>query len=169
MLHLNERRRAVGLWALALTSGLALSACGFALRQAPTLRFRSIALMGFEPQSQLAIELRRQIGLSRTTQAMVDAPAEVWLQALSERRDTQVAATTVNGEVRELRLLAALRFTLRSAQGRLLIAPTEISQTRDLSYTENTALAKEQEEAALYRAMVSDIAAQVMRRLAALS
>ena len=35
-----------------------------------------------------------------------------------------------------------------------------------MSYTENAALAKEQEEAFLYRAMQSDIVAQVMRRLA---
>jgi LPS-assembly lipoprotein len=167
MVALQTRRRALGRCALALTSGFALGSCGFALRQAPALRFRSIALMGFEPQSQLAIELRRQMSLSRTTQVVVDAPAEVWLQALSEQRDTQVAATTVNGEVRELRLNAALRFTVREAKGRVLIAPTEISQTRDLSYTENTALAKEQEEAALYRAMEGDIAAQVMRRLSA--
>jgi LPS-assembly lipoprotein len=153
------RRRALHRVAVALTSAVTLSSCGFALRKAPTLRFRSIALVGFEPQSQL--------GLSSTTQVVVDAPAEVFLQALNERRDTQVAATTVNGEVRELRLNAALRFTVREAKGRVLIAPTEISQTRDLSYTENTALAKEQEEAILYRAMASDIAAQVMRRLSA--
>ena len=36
-----------------------------------------------------------------------------------------------------------------------------------MSYNETAALAKEQEEAALYRAMQSDIVAQVMRRLAA--
>ena len=39
-------------------------------------------------------------------------------------------------------------------------------QSRDLSYTESAALAKEQEEAILYRAMQSDIVSQVMRRLA---
>jgi LPS-assembly lipoprotein len=36
-----------------------------------------------------------------------------------------------------------------------------------MSYSESVALAKEQEEAALFRAMQSDIVAQVMRRLAA--
>ncbi len=161
------RRRLLRRLGLALTSGLMLSSCGFALRQAPELRFRSIALVGFEPQSQLALELRRQIGLSHRAQVVIDAPAEALLQALSERHDTQVAATTVNGEVRELRLTAALRFTLRESTGRVLIAPTEISLTRDLSYTEQAALSKEQEEEALHRAMASDIAAQVMRRLAA--
>ena len=35
-----------------------------------------------------------------------------------------------------------------------------------MSYNESAALAKEQEEALLYRAMQSDIVSQVMRRLA---
>ena len=50
--------------------------------------------------------------------------------------------------------------------GKELIAPTEILQSRDMSYTESAALAKEQEEAALYRAMQTDIVSQVLRRLA---
>ena len=37
-----------------------------------------------------------------------------------------------------------------------------------MSYTEKSALAKEQEEAELFRAMQGDIVAQVMRRLAAI-
>jgi len=38
---------------------------------------------------------------------------------------------------------------------------------RDMSYSEELALPKEQEEALLYRTMQSDIVSQVLRRLAA--
>jgi LPS-assembly lipoprotein len=38
--------------------------------------------------------------------------------------------------------------------------------SRDMSYSESAALAKEQEEALLFKAMQSDIVSQVMRRLA---
>jgi LPS-assembly lipoprotein len=38
--------------------------------------------------------------------------------------------------------------------------------SRDMSYSESFALAKEQEESQLFRAMQSDIVAQVMQRLA---
>jgi LPS-assembly lipoprotein len=38
-----------------------------------------------------------------------------------------------------------------------------------MSFTESAALAKEQEEAALFRAMQSDIVSQVLRRLAAIA
>jgi LPS-assembly lipoprotein len=40
-------------------------------------------------------------------------------------------------------------------------------QTRDISFNESSALAKETEEQLLYRDMQSDIVQQLMRRLAA--
>jgi LPS-assembly lipoprotein len=58
-----------------------------------------------------------------------------------------------------------LRFHLHTPSGAELIPPTELLLTRDMSYSESLALAKEYEEVQLYRAMQSDIVAQVMRRL----
>ena len=57
---------------------------------------------------------------------------------------------------------------LRTSGGTPLMAPSELLLTRDIGYSESVALAKEREEALLFRAMESDIADQVMRRLAAL-
>lgn len=51
--------------------------------------------------------------------------------------------------------------------GQELIAPTELLQTRDVSYNETQALAKEAEEALLMRNMQSDMVQQLLRRLAA--
>ena len=61
-----------------------------------------------------------------------------------------------------------LRFRVRTREGRELLAATELVLTRDLSTSETDVLAKEQEEALLFRAMTTDIAQQVLRRLAAL-
>ena len=79
---------------------------------------------------------------------------------------TATDAATAAGQVTEFQLRARFRFRLRSVAGKVLIAPTEILQSRDMSYTESAALAKEQEEATLYRSMQSDIVSQVLRRLA---
>jgi LPS-assembly lipoprotein len=146
----------------------ALAGCGFELRRAPELRFRTIVLTGFAPRSPLAEELRRHIDASRTT-LVVDsaAKAQVVLEATSDARERSVVATTAVGQVRELQLRARLNFRLHTPGGRELIPPTEILLSRDMSYSETAALAKEQEEAFLFRAMQSDIVAQVMRRLAA--
>jgi LPS-assembly lipoprotein len=153
--------------ALGLIGAAALAGCGFELRRAPELRFRTLALAGFGPKSPLAAELRTSINASNTTE-VVDAAlkAQVVLEALADTREKSVVASTAFGEVRELQLRSRFNFRLRTPQGRELIPATEILLSRDMSYRETAALAKEQEEAALYRSMQSDIVAQVLRRLA---
>lgn len=150
----------------ALPGALVLAGCGFELRRAPSLPFRSIALVGFAPRSPLAAELRRALEQS-TTVVEVPARAEVVLQALSDAREKVVVASTAAGQVREMQLRVRFRFRLSTPAGRELLPPAELLLTRDMSYTETAALAKEQEEAILYAAMESDIVAQVLRRLSA--
>jgi LPS-assembly lipoprotein len=161
---LRARRRIL----LAGVAAGALAGCGFALRRSPELSFRTIALAGFESRSPLADELRMNIDASRDTQVIDStAQAQVVLEALSDARERSVVASTAAGQVRELQLRARLHFRLRTPAGKELIPPTEIVLSRDMSYSESLALAKEQEEALLFRIMQSDIVAQVMRRLAA--
>ena len=145
----------------------ALAGCGFELRRAPELRFRTIQLIGFKPRSPLADELRLSINASTTT-LVVDAlpQAQVVLEVVTDVREKLVVASSSVGQVTEFQLRDRFAFRLRSVGGKELVPSTEILLTRDMSYTENAALAKEQEEAFLYRAMQSDIVAQVMRRLA---
>ncbi len=157
------RRRALVL-ALAATT---LTACGFELKRPPALRFKTIQLTGFPPRSPLAAELKRNIDTSATT-TVVEAikDADVVLESLADERERSVVATTAANQVREFELRSRFRFALRTASGKELIPSTEILLKRDLTYTESAALAKEQEEAFLYRAMQSDIVSQVLRRLA---
>jgi LPS-assembly lipoprotein len=146
----------------------AFAGCGFELRRAPEFRFSSIALAGFKRASPLADELKRSIAASTTTRVVEAASqAQVVLEALADARERSVVASTASGQVREITLRTRLGFRLRTPAGKELIAPTELVLTRDMSYNESAALAKEQEEALLFRAMQSDIVAQVMRRLAA--
>jgi LPS-assembly lipoprotein len=150
---------------VALAGGL--SACGFELKRAPELHFSSVQLVGFGPRSPLADELRTSINTSTTT-VVVDAAsqAQAVLEALADAREKSVVASTAAGQVTEFQLRLRFRFRLRTIAGKELIPPTEILQSRDMSYTESAALAKEIEEATLYRAMQSDVVSQVMRRLA---
>lgn len=88
------------------------------------------------------------------------------LHALLDSREKSVVASTAAGQVRELQLRVRLQFRLTHPSGSELIGPTELRQSRDMSYSESFALSKEQEEAQLYAAMQTDIAMQVLRRLA---
>jgi len=150
---MTERRALV--LAFAATT---LSACGFELKRPPALRFKTIQLAGFPTRSPLAAELKRNLDASTTT--------EVVLQALTDERQKSIVAVTAANQVREFELRSRFRFSLRTAAGKELIPPSEILLKRDLTYTESAALAKEQEEAFLYRSMQSDIVSQVLRRLA---
>ena len=95
--------------------------------------------------------------------------AEVILDVLQSQREKTVVALNASGQVREFQLRIRIKFKLRSAKGTDLIAPTEIVQQRDISFNESAVLAKESEEALLYRDMQSDIVQQIMRRLAAIT
>ncbi len=144
-----------------------LTACGFELRRAPALKFGTVQLANFKPRSPLADELRTNINASTTTRVVEGlAQAQVVLEAIDDGREKAVVASSAVGQVTEFRLITRFKFRVRSVSGRELIPETEILQSRDLSYTESAALAKEQEENFLYRVMQSDIVSQVMRRMA---
>jgi LPS-assembly lipoprotein len=89
------------------------------------------------------------------------------LEALRDVRERSVVVSTSAGQVREWQLRVNFDYLLRTPSGELLLPRTELRMTREMNYTESTALAKEQEEAQLYRAMQSDAVAQIMRRLSA--
>lgn len=165
---MTRRRRVLGSFtALACASSIGLSSCGFELRRAPELHFRTIQLSGFSPRSLIASELRASISTTPSTVVVESsAQAQVVVEALADVREKSVVATTSAGQVREYQLRSRLRFRVRTPAGRELIPDSEILLARDLSYTETAALAKEYEEGLLYRAMETDIVSQLLRRLA---
>jgi LPS-assembly lipoprotein len=152
--------------ALLSASSALLAACGFQLRQTPPLPMRSIALVGFKSNSPLAATLKQE--LERSGVALRDNPAqaEAVFDTLADAREKTVAASTAAGQVREVQLRVRLRFRLATPAGRLLLPASDLLLTRDMSYNETAALAKQQEELLLYRAMEDDIVSQVLRRLA---
>jgi len=160
---MDGRRRAL----LALPGAALAAGCGFQLRRPPEMPFKRIALVGFGPQSALADELRRTLGL--TVQVVTAASqAEVVLQSLLDVREKNIVASTAAGQVREVLLRIKFEFRARTPGGRELMPRAELLQERDMSYNETLALPKAQEEAQLYREMQTDIVRQVMRRLSTL-
>lgn len=165
MLPLQRARRRT---LLAGLSSTLLAGCGFKLRQPARLTFGSIALTGFAARSLMAEELRRQLS---TQVRVLDTPdkADVVLHALEDLRERSVVASTSTAQVREFQLRIKFHFNARTPGGRELIPRAELLVSRDLSYSETAALAKEFEAAALYGEMQSDVVAQVLRRLAAVN
>ena len=155
---------------LGAASVLLLPACGFQLRQAPDFAFSTL-YTGMAETSALGNELKRNLAATGRVEVISDARqldrAQVILDALTDRRERVVVGMNASGQVRELQLRLRFRFKLRSRDGKELIPETELLLTRDISYSETAILAKEAEEALLYRDMQSDLVQQLMRRLAA--
>lgn len=161
--------RRVSAW-LCCAALLALAGCGFALRQPVNFAFSSIyASVG--PTSPLGAELKRQLVAAGNVELITDTgrlqEAQVVLDVAPEQRIKTVVGLGATGQVREFQLRLVLKFRLRTPQGKELIPETELTQQRALSYDEVFALAKEAEEALLYRNMQSDMVQQILRRLAA--
>jgi LPS-assembly lipoprotein len=180
-----SRRALLGLGGAALLAG-----CGFQLRQAPDFAFDTL-VMNAPPSSPLAAELSRSLasngrvkvvsasGVVLRPAADAAAPAasaasapvasnQVIFDLPQELREKVVVGLNSSGQVREFQLRSRIRFRLRTPQGKELIPETELLQHRDITFNEAAVLAKEAEEALLYRDMQTDLVQQLMRRLAAI-
>lgn len=148
-----------------------VSACGFRLRGAPSFPFSSLYVQG-PAGSPFTRDVLRALATAGSNLTIIVPPAlpstaEVTLSLLGERRQRVILAKTVSGQVREVELRLFSRFKLVDKEGRVWIDDTELQQKREMSYNESLALAKDEEETALYRNMYADMAQQVLRRLAA--
>ena len=157
---------------LASTSALALAACGFELRRAPSFAFKTL-FTGWADSSGLGNEFKRAIASNGDVRVVTDVrqleSADVLLDILQDQREKIVVGVNSSGGVREFQLRLRCKFRLRAKNGKELIPETEILQQRDISFNESAVLSKEAEESLLYRNMQSDIVQQLMRRLAAVT
>jgi LPS-assembly lipoprotein len=165
---------------IGLAFALGLSACGFQPRGARPLAFQTAQLTGFAGNSPLATELARALqasGVQVVDSSLAAAQAasstqvpvtHIVIDGIRDQRGLAVSTTTAYGQVRDMTARNSLRFQVQRGDGSLLLPPTDVGLARDMSYNESNALAKQDESDALYRAMQSDIVAQVMSRLAAI-
>jgi len=162
---MSMQRRAL----LSLALPGVLAGCGFQLRKAPDFAFDTILI---NADSAIGNQLRRSLAADGRVQVLPPGTdpnqAQVVLELPLEQREKVVVGLNSTGQVRELQLRLRMRFRLRTGLGRELIPQTELLQQRDISFSETAALAKEAEEALLYRDMQNDIVQQLMRRLAAI-
>ncbi len=153
---------------LALLLAVALLAgCGFQLRGSYSLPYESL-YVEMPDYSVIGATLRRAIRSSGTTRlALTRSEAEATLLPGAEYRDRVILSVSSSGRVSELRLRYLYNYRLIDARGRDLVPPGSIEMVRDLTYDDSNILAKQQEEALLWRDMENDLVQQLMRKLAA--
>jgi LPS-assembly lipoprotein len=159
---------ATRLWAgiQVLLLAVLLAGCGFELRGNPQLGIKTLAVNSVGG-SQVAAEMRRTL-VTGPTHVVTDAKgADAQLRVLQETRDKSVATITATGTVYEFELHLVVRYEL-TVPGREIpvIAPTEATAKRLITYSASAPIAKEAEEQLLFTEMQQELAGRILRHVA---
>ncbi len=144
-----------------------LAGCGFQLRGAQSggLPYKSLYI-ALPETADVRIWLERYVRATGGTEIVDDRKlAEATFQQMSDSRQKTILSVNAQGRVREYRLQLSYRFRVVNAKGQEVLAPNEISLTRDITYDDSNVLAKDLEEGLLWRDMNNDLVNQIMRRL----
>ena len=150
------------------TIAMVLSACGFQLRGAYTFPFKTALVESPKSAPEFAEQLRRSI-LSQGSITLVEAKdkPQARIRVLEVFSDKRILSLSSGGKVREFVLEQRIKFDVVDEGERALLEETTISATRDFSFSDAQALAKEGEERVLRADMQSDLIAQMLRQLQA--
>lgn len=154
--------------ALLLLLALSLTACGFHLRGSDLkdvqFAFKSLYLKS-PGETQFVSDLRSAMKASRIPLVEKQDDAELVLEVISEQQVKQILSLSGAGRVQEYQLFYRVSLRAYDVERRDWLPPDEISLSRILPYDDTQVLAKEQEEAMLYKDMRADAVAQIIRRL----
>ena len=150
---------------LAGAAAAVLGGCGFKLRGAQTLPIDRLFL-ALPVNSPIGAEISRVLRASTNARVVADRKeAQAVFELLGEAREREVLSVNAQGRAREYQLRLLTTFRVVDPNGTELIAPTTLTARRDISFNESELLAKESEEALLYRDMQSDLVRQMVTRL----
>ena len=163
--HQLARRIYCALLALVTAGGLA--ACGFHLRGDFNVPFASV-FVSTTGASQIANVLKRELTNSPTRLMTSAKDADAQLNISAEKRERIILSLSGAGRVREYQLKISVRYQLIDSKGVVAIPTSEIQLQRIMTYDDSQVIAKQQEEALLYKDMEQDAASQILRRMTAI-
>jgi LPS-assembly lipoprotein len=148
--------------AFALAGGIA--GCGFHLRGDVTYAFSTI-FINAPANVPLTAELKRALAGGSATLTDSAAAAQVIFDISNVTDDKQVLSLSSGGRAREYLLTKRVTFALHDAGGRDWLPAAEIVIRRSFTFSESEVLAREAQEAKLYKEMQTDAVQQIVRRL----
>jgi LPS-assembly lipoprotein len=148
-----------------LCVAVALGGCGFKLRGQVAIPFESLHVEA-PGYSAFVNDLERAIRSGSGTRIVpVADDAEAVLKILGETQEKHILSLSSGGRVREFELRYRIAYRLTDKNSVDLAPPGEITLRRDMTYDDTLVLAKESEEALLFRDMKADAVQQMLRRL----
>ena len=151
---------------ISLLLATALAGCGFQLRGTADLPFDTLFIPG--AASGIGLDLKRNIQ-SGTRTRVVDDPklAQAVLQFTEDTREKNILSLSGTGRVREYQLRQRVSFRVYDGKTSEFLPNSQIVLTRDFTFNDTEVLAKDAEEAQIYREMQFDMVQQILRRLSA--
>lgn len=148
-----------------ILSALLLTACGFHLRGSANMPFTSLYVDAGNPSTAFIRDLRRNIEANKVT--LVDSPeqADAVLNIVFEKFDKQILSLGGGGRVTEFSLTFRVSLRAYDLEQQDLIPAVEMVIRRDYTFDDTKLLAKEAEEALLFKSMRADMVQQIVRRL----
>jgi LPS-assembly lipoprotein len=148
---------------------LALSSCGWHLQGATRLP-ESVSVTYIDTEDRFS-DFNRALQESLVAAGVHLAPdardAGAIVKVIKETTGQRVLSVSARNTPEEYEVFYQVEYSVRN-QTNELIAPQKIELTRDYSFDERAVLAKQREQSVLRQALARDLAAQVVRRMAAL-
>jgi len=150
---------------------LALSACGFQLRNALTLPpdLGPVRVVSVDRASPLAESLARSLDLAGATAATADTLDAAVLDVLAEQWGDTPISVDAFGRSQEFSLRYAVIFELRKADGSVLVPRQTIELSRDYVANPVNAIGTEGEREILQRELRREMGSAVLRRIDAVT
>ncbi len=150
---------------LAVLLAAPVAGCGFRLRGAFSVPFKTLFLDA-DMNTPFGANLKRQLESGSDVQIVTDRnEAEAILKILDIRK-SRTAGASSSGETRQYKLSETVTFRVSNPNGLEYMEDTSVSGSRFISYSaERDYLARENEEAAVYKELEGDLIAQMMRRI----
>jgi len=160
------RRRAIVTLLAAAALVATLGGCGFRLRGDVSYAFSTL-FINSPSNIPFTVELKRALAGSGTKVVDSAAAAQVIFDVSGVVDDKSVLSLSGGGRAREYLLTKRVTFALHDADGKDWLPAAEIVIRRSFTFSESEVLAREAEEAKLFKDMQTDAVQQVVRRLQA--
>ena len=148
---------------------LLLSACGFQLRchvELPPV-LQDTYIDSKNPFTGMARSLRSELEVAGANVLEDKEAATAVLVIHKERSENRVLSVGSTGKATEYELFDEISFSLQDVDGKSLVAPQTLRQTRDLVFDENDLLGKVSEAEGFHRQMRASLARQIIMRISA--
>ncbi|HEX7386608.1 MAG TPA: LPS assembly lipoprotein LptE [Castellaniella sp.] len=153
---------------LALPCLAALSACGFHLKGATPLPFKSL-YTNINLDSDFGARLRRAVEANSPDTHFTPSrkDAEVYLHEIADQQNLREVSLNAEGQVEEYELDLNFSFELLDREGHVLLAPTVLHNVREIPYNDRIVQAKDSEITRTFRDMRNSMIDQILRRMSA--